>query len=398
MHKRINRDYKLDFYQNNTINTLSLQNYYFNIQLIEITDPAELDDIIFNQQNKLTLLLSGLTNYDETYTYKAKYVIKSSQNQYSSLEETKNEINTLCSNSSIILYYKDYDNISAGPQLLSLNKGTNSNSPEGVGGYIQKWQVWDQNIYGESHQVFFTYQITMKQSSDETTINNYIAQLPVINAGWEYQPYTLIQLVDNNKSSDLRFTFYKDNSEIIQQTFQLEYYGDDLIIGRYFIEHNRIVGRLGNLNETAEGFESFEGFDLTGRPFKLSDEPYNNVGDDRFLGIGASPAPIEVGYEASLNAPYIQVDWSLILPDVEQFKVVFCYYDSDLGADVECHDMIAFKRNGRTQSTKYYLTLNDTKTNDVWYFSNPNDLFITYECKNYGEDGDTTGRACKPKN
>lgn len=370
---------EMKFYSNRYINKFYLQKSTFSISLTQITDPDILDEIIENQNDKLTMFLSGLTSYDEVYSFKAKYVIKSSQNQNGFAEETKNEINTLVTNNGFAIYYQDYDNVSAGPQLQSLTVGTNANTPEGVGGYIQQWQIWDQDIYGESHQVFFAYQINMKQPQGTLTIDDYIAQLPVINAGWEYQPYTLIQLVDNNKSSDLKFTFYKDNSEVINQTLQVEYYGDDLIVNNNFVMHNRMIGTLRNLNYS---IEKFEGFDLTNREFVLFSEKYDNIGDDRFLGIGSSPAPFEIGFDPNENTSYIDLDWDAIFPEVEQFKIAYCYYDSERSADVNCYDMIAFKRNGRSGVVRYYLTLNDTKTNDVWYFSDPDDLFEVRECKN----------------
>lgn len=375
------------FYSSHHIYNLRIKTLIVNIQLVEITDEKELNRIVENQKNKLSLLLSGATQYDEVFNYIAKYVIKSSENQTGSIEETKNEINTLYTDKGFAIYYQDYDNVSAGPQLISLNLATSDDNPYAVGGYVQKWQLWNQDIYGEAHQVFFTYQISMKQSNNEETINNYIAQLPVINAGWEYQPYTLFQIVDNNKSEDLRFTFYKDISEILNQTLQVEYYGDDLLTGLNFVRHNKIIGQVTGLTPSNTGI-----INITGERFELKDDSYDFVDINNIVA-----GDISVDFDPVKNKSFIEFDWDLVPSEWEQIKIVFGTEDSETGEYSNCYDIIAFKRNNRTGIHKYYLTLNDTKTNDVWYFSDPNDLFETYECVNMGDEDDVNGRQCKPK-
>ena len=377
------------FYPNNNVISLSLTNHSFYIQLNEITDATEKTEIIRNQASKMLLLLSGATEYDDAYDYKAKYVIKSSQNQDNNLEETKNEINTLYTDTGFILYYQDYDNISAGPQLFSLSTATDSWNPYAAGGWVQKWQVWDQEIYGLSHQVFFTYNIIMKQPNGGSSIDDYIKQLPVINKGWEYQPYTLFQLVDNNKSSDLRFTFYKDISEILNQSLQIEYYGEDVIFSKFFIEHNRMIHKLeydfSDSNNMIFCLKLPEGFRLHDKPYDLDwNETLARVVDD---------TPV-IDVDPNNGLTYVEITW----PNHGEYMALSMGHRvGTFEGWTDIYDLIGFRRNGRTGTCRYYLTLNDTKTNDVWYFTNPDDLFTIYECANYGYNGDTTGRVCKPK-
>ena len=381
---------KLDFYPNRNF-ALSIRRHLSILRLNLITDEWKLQTIKQDNLVKSTLLLSGLEKYRSVYTYNPRYVIKSSINDNNAIEETKNEVNLLVGSKGFAINYQDYDNVSAGPMLLTLepSQATLVEIPEGVGGYIQKWQVWNQEIYGKSHQVFITYQINIKPGT--ANIDNYIAQLPVITSGWEYQPYTLFQIVDDNKSNDLNLTFYKDNAEIINQTLQIEYYSNpDIIIGQNFIQHSRLINKL-DFADTDE----IVCFDITGLKFKLQDLSYNTNLENYIPVIGVeydededafiNNPPYKIGYEESLSKPYIEIYWDQIPPSVLQIKFSlisnFSYLEND-NDEIEyycsdCRDLMAFKREKRTNSTRYYLTMNDSKTNDVWYFAQEDDLFIT---------------------
>ena len=85
---------------------------------------------------------------------------------------------------------------------------------------------------------------------------------------------------------------------------------------------------------------------------------------------------LKFNYDENLDLPYIQVDWTNAEEDNINQIMIAGYING------EYYNLLGIKRNGKTEITKYYLTLNDTKTNDVWYFKDENDLFETYECDN----------------
>ena len=327
------------------------------------------------------VLVSGVSNLP--VEYKFRYAIESSYNSLGEYEEVKNECSVLNSDNSIVINYQDYDNVSAGPCLNSLTLSTSVAEGAG-GGYVQKWQVWDYQRFGESHNITFAYDMKLKLG-DESNINDYIAQLPVINKGWIYKPYTILEVVDNNKLNSSSFTFYKDNAEVLNHTIQFEFYSDknEVLFSPYFIERNSLVNKMDKF-DTAD----WTVFDITDEKFEMNNSLNRTV---IFEGYGYG---IETGYDENLKLSFIQVNWEDINSEVEQ--IVISIVSEDL-----CRDMMAFKRNGRTENTKYYATLNDTKTNDVMYFSDPNDLFELYECENSEFDENTstlTNRKCKKKN
>lgn len=367
---------------NGTVESLKFSYKTISIYLEQIDQPSQ-------QVDKTKIFLSGLTSYDTTYdSFNLKYAIESSYNKFNLYEEVKNECSVLVNSNGFAVYYQDFDNVSAGPYLTSLDLTTNVMTGA-TGGYVQKWQVWNQDIYGVSHRISFAYNLVLKQSSSETTINEYISQLPVINKGWEYQPYNVFSVVDNNKGADDKLTFYKDNAEIINQTIQFEYYSNenDIIWSNNFINHCQLINRFAfddDVNLPLDVKDFFVTFDITDRPFKVRNDIYDNrrrPGYEPIPTVGMSPA-FAVDYDSDLKLPYVLVKWGEMRSDVEQILITVCNYDSTAIGYNNVRDMMAFKRNGRTENTRYYLSLNDTKTNDVWYFKSDEDLFETYECDN----------------
>lgn len=349
-------------------------------------------------------LISGMKLSDDYETI--KYIIKRSYNAENNLEEVKNECSLMVNNKGFSLYYQDYDNVSAGPYLTSLEvPGIDTGT-----GYLQKWQVWNQDLYGKSHEISFAYGLNLKLSSNESTINEYVSQLPIINLGWTYKQFTILQIVDNNKATDFNYTFYKDVAEVINQTIQFEFYSDtkDIEIGKFFVANNRFIGKMPRFTETKEVETTEENYEI--RPDSLMwiipkdgykmhvnnemyDIAYDDIQQDGYIfrcNTQNYNSYVEIGYDSIEKFPYIQINWATILSEfeglgsnVDEIKLAVGRYNTSVDVVYSSvRDLIIFRRNGRTENTKYYLSFNDTKTHKAWYFSNEDDLFETKECKN----------------
>ena len=357
-----NLSYKYIYYNDNA-KVKRLFTYLKNVYIC--LDKLTEKDVTKDNIDKV-VLLSGLVKHNQDKSF--KYVIKSSYNESNIYEEAKNECSMLVNNRGFSVHYQDYDNVSAGPYLTQL--GVDSS----VGGYLQKWQIWNQNNYNIAHSICFCYGMKLFNDLSQSDINASVAKLPIVTDNWIYRPYTLMQIVDNNKSQNLLYTFNKDNAEIINQTIQFEFYADknDIIFSKNLILNNILISKL-ELDDRS--IAKFRLFNITGKRFILEEGIYS---------INSNPlleADSFVNYDSSINMAYIEIPWEELDEDIEAVKITYCSHESGNSYN-GCQDFIAFKRNGRTTNTKYYVSLNDTKTNDVYYFQDREDLFETYECDN----------------
>lgn len=352
-------NYNIYYHSDRLIEDIHAQVVKFYIYLESLSEQTA-ENII---SSDYTVMLSGLKNNYDYYT-PFKYVITTSLNENDISEDVKNECSVLLDKNGFNIHYEDYDNVSGGIKLKSLYVDST------LGGYLQKWQIWKQDVYNKSHEVAFCYRIKFKSTLDSSGIEESVRNLPVLNRGWEYRPYTLLQIVDNNKSNSLAYTFEKDNAEVINQTVQFEYYADknDIIWSDEFIKNNRLVGKIELPSNSVYGFIIFWDDE-----FKLKENYDYSVGH-------LVTANQMIHYDSTLKMPYIEIPWTE--NSSECYKISFAYLDIPNNKYHIWKDFMAFKRNGRTTSTKYYLTLNDTKTNDVWYFTSEDDLFENKECAN----------------
>lgn len=346
----------------------------FYIYLEELAED-EIGEIIQQNLSENLLFLTGITMQNQNFRF--KYVIEKSVNDKGFAEEVRGESSLLTNKNGFAVYYQDYDNVSAGPYLFDLAPSPAGSGTPYAGGYVQKWQMWNQESFNKRHEVRFSYDLLLNLPDGTDTIDDYIKTLPIINRGWNYNEFTLLQLVDNNKILDYNYTFYKDNAEIINQTVQFEYYSDDgdVIWSENFINNNRMVNRFNKDNNGKIGL-----FLLSGK-FELSENPVHR---DNYVieNINAANSHVFIDYDVVLRKPFISIDWSYYGSSIFD-QIVISYYVSGQNGGYDCYDLMAFRKNGRkSDGTRYYLSLNDTKTTDVWYFKNDNDLFETWPCLN----------------
>ena len=103
--------------------------------------------------------------------------------------------------------------------------------------------------------------------------------------------------------------------------------------------------------------------------FEIKEDKYSHANQ---VSIGSI---MTVDYDTELQLPYVEIDWDAT--DSEVVKIVI----SDENKN-NIRDLLAFKRNKRTGKVKYYISMNDTKSNDVWAWYDEEDLPELGECEN----------------
>ena len=283
------------------------------------------DDIHIKNLDK-KLLVSGLENYIEN-PYKINYSYEKD-----GVKSYKNDVSVITAKNLIAFVYENYDNASAGQYLVSNEVDTN------LQGIAQQNYMYSDDYY-ISHEVGFINKFSIMNKDD-------VAKLPLIKE--DYQ--VIFNLVDNNKNSDLKRTFYKDNAEIINQTVQFIYYtdSDKVIWTNLFLENNKMVGR--------SNYKPNVVIDISGQEFKITDEIYNYLGDiickvDELLSsgalmIGANEIVINWEHELLLGKTQIKISSSVVRP-----RAIL----------KATRDFIAFKKGNETVQYLYY-GLQDSKT------------------------------------
>lgn len=152
------------------------------------------------------------------------------------VQSVKNEVSMIANDNSFALIYENYDNVSAGIQLVS------DEVDDRLGGVRQKWQIWEEDTFSEKHEIGF--------------LNNYdpfanwkdygLFLFPKNPFIIDYEKFISFKIVDDNKTtveSDLKRTFYKDGAEIINHTTQFVYYStsDKVKWTEYFISNNGLL-------------------------------------------------------------------------------------------------------------------------------------------------------------
>lgn len=319
-----------------------------------------------------SLLLTGVQNNDKILA--PRYELETSLNEEDDKETIRNEVSVLTADTILIFNYQNYDNVSAGVQI-SIKEwnaaGIVLNTPMYLEGIIQKWQVWNQTRYNRAHEVFYT--TSVEYTGDVIDYVSSLCKFPVLDDNWNFSDYIIFQYVDYNKSALIMQSgklYFKDNSEIINQTVEFNFYtnSDDILINENFVRYSKLSKKSNYIKR----------YITTGDKYELFKYSYSLSSKNRELI--TSQDVVELGYD---GFDYILVKWSLL--NVDSFIITL--YKEENGIQYSEGDIIAFKRDSslEREDIKYYLTLNDTKTVNVYHAIQSGDnseLFETYECSN----------------
>ena len=293
------------------------------------------------------------------------------------IQTIKNSVSLVSTDNSFAIIYEYMDNVGAGPYIADITNDAN------LGGIPQSWQIW-YDVYNIAHEVKFTnfidfYSQTTSfygSSSSVATQIKQIEQSPIVHEDYPYT--TIFAIVDNNKTSNGKRTFYKDYAERINHTIQFIYYAPnkDVLVGEDFISGAPVINRY------EHEFNAILCADL--EDFTLNKYPYDYVqsGNRRIIDRkewhqpGGSREDIPFGRGIiyfELNAgysgiPYFEVFWQTI--DFEIIPVIkLCHYDETANKLIDiavfrCIDPIY--NHWEEPFNRYYFMINDTKTDYVF--------------------------------
>lgn len=289
---------------------------------------------------------------------------------------TKNEVSIVTYDNGFALVYECYDNVSAGTYILDTSLAGNAKDEmdptKDLPGLVQKWQIWNEE-YNIAHEITFASSI-YGQKIESSDLADQSAMLPVVVTN--YYQYIWFDVVD--AQTEIQYTFYKDNAEIINHTIQFDFWTteNDIIWGENFMRTNNIVNRvdfrpnaiLWNVPQPSSVVDDFiikEEYDLTGTNRTIISSnvtDYVEVGNEVF----------NEGLATEYSVPYILVKWSSISSSYSTFIVAYAedsYVESGYTHQI-IHDFMGFKRptgDASNQDKKYYLSLSSFKSTKALY-------------------------------
>ena len=304
--------------------------------------------------------------------------------------KTKNDVSVIANKNTIGVIYEEYDNVGSGILIPNSSFDQSIDASDFlIGGIPQVWQIWDES-YNEKHivsfinsinlnDIFETYVEVTDGSKEEVKRKmNNILSLPIIQNPSLLTDKTVFSIVNNNKEINLdnldgrERIFYKDYSEQVNHTIQFIYYTEskNILFGEEFL-------KLGN-----DFYGNF--VDLTNKEFKLEPDQYlREFFDGRTVNVSTFLRIVANG----TSNPYIEVNWdSEVLQGVTQFKLAKAFLTPHPKND-RFLDYLAIRKNGDEAIQKFYITLNDTKSDYVLTDKN-GVLYRAYKVKTY-KDGDT---------
>lgn len=351
------------------------------------------DDHVLWSDNKFEgLLLSGLSDSyidenNQTINFpidlNITYVVRKSKNIDNQNESTKEEISLPTYKNGFAIVFEEFDNVSAGLYLSQADIPGVATRP--LSGIEQIWQRWNMDVYKEKQELTFVYRIMTFGLADDTVSS--MIKYPILdNNKVNYESFSLFKIVDDKETTE--YTYNKDISEILNQTVQFYFYNNNdeieftqvmfrncVLVNQSQIKPDRLF--LTFASETISEDKTIAVSGLYRYRLEMPDF------EDYF----------RIGYDANINKWYIDIDWEDFIVYYDEYdgrekpasfdKIILSKYIGQTTSTPRRYnftDYISFKR--REVNTRYYLTLNNTKTNDVWYFSDEDDLFETRECDN----------------
>lgn len=366
--------------ENQTVYALLSKNYKYNgsnsVVFGNLANPKKyhidlLSQFDLNNKNKLS------------YGYEHNWFIYANNDRIDRTGAFKSEMSIVTFKKNIALNFQQYDNTSFGIAIVNNNR-YNSEKIQALGGLPQGWFL---NAGAED----FTTTVGFTSSTEnwyggihpsENDAKSYLEKIqnspyltPFKNIPYE-DVDTLITIYDTN---NYKKYYFKDQSEIINQTLQITYYSDDVKLGDRFTDaicwkrnENNMI-KIDNNYYTIMVSHTTHPFSNEARDYDEEEETFINLSEVITVGHDDNNVYIDVNFRKG------DIDG---LKSTVRVSLVDNYNDKVID--------IAEFTGGRLLTTRYYLTLNDTKTNKVYDMSG--DIpYLTYEV----ETGNNTSNLIK---
>lgn len=328
----------------NKVIFVSIDDYYFNG-----------DDNIwvgsqyyYNDHNELSMFLSGALKKSDTQNNLIYFMF--SQDTLGQIP-FKNELSSIVAKNILAFNYQDIDNASAGTYIKVLTAQN--------GGLPQSWLMFPMSYY-TTKQIGLIGQVDFVSTKpyfvDASTVDNELEKvyheprvpLSVFNPPRNETPN--IWLVDKNTGS-FGYTDYKDYGEIMNRTLEFVFYttSPDIEWRQKFIElcefyDYETLNTNNRMILSATDIEMSDNAKLTTSVNVLA---YN----ENYISLDTS----------NTKAPCIRVHWGAIDAQYNYIEVINI-------SESNYYDVIKFHRPKTTtiSDTKYYVSLNDNKTNKIY--------------------------------
>lgn len=328
----------------NKVIFVSIDDYYFNG-----------DDNIwvgsqyyYNDHNELSMFLSGALKKSDTQNNLIYFMF--SQDTLGQIP-FKNELSSIVAKNILVFNYQDIDNASAGTYIKVLTAQN--------GGLPQSWLMFPMSYY-TTKQIGLIGQVDFVSTKpyfvDASAVDNELEKvyheprvpLSVFNPPRNETPN--IWLVDKNTGS-FGYTDYKDYGEIMNRTLEFVFYttSPDIEWRQKFIElcefyDYETLNTNNRMILSATDIEMSDNAKLTTSVNVLA---YN----ENYISLDTS----------NTKAPCIRVHWGAIDAQYNYIEVINV-------SENNYYDVIKFHRPKTTtiSDTKYYVSLNDNKTNKIY--------------------------------
>ena len=294
----------------------------------------------------------------------------------------KNEISTITNVNGFAIIYKDFDNASPGV-WLSPNGTNNLNGTTKIAGVPQGWYLFSDNFHNQQ-QIFYTFysvlskpDIFLRYSDEAYSYAAHMLPKDKVTTKEFYKnssrtDFVAFTLCDYNwlEFDDTYLTTYKDRAEQIQRTLQFNYYttskyirfSESFIKNNSFIHNTNFSFMSGLIYENVDDFKNGNWFLENGDRIGLRTSLQNNL--NNFI-------TIKQVLINGKNMPCIEVDWDGIESKFgSNISIVdiIGVHPRVPGAPTgifTANDIIAFKKPEEGGVQRYFVTLNDTKTDYV---------------------------------
>ena len=316
------------------------------------------NEILDNEENDLTYISKAFLNLaddtEETFTY--RYAIKT-QTEGQTTDGYKNDLSVIFYDNNIVLSSRDFDSVSEGIKLSDARQSTDTL----VNGYLQEWIIRDDNVYKNGSVIWFTNYVLYKNNyvyDNESEINDAVErsfELPHLT----FSPYFMRE---NNKYSTIEVSYngylysipnyFKSQDEVLSETIQFEYYSDN-----DFIEVAPLIHKISMLNTSQK-----EVYCIYNTTQKLNKD----------LQESSQYIPVNSIITRENDGSYT-INW--ISSNINSIEIRLL--DHEENGIFYGYSILRIKRD---LGTKLYVSLNDTKTTDVYSLGDDDLLNLNYEC------------------
>lgn len=342
-------------------------------------------EIANGDETRLTYINKAFLNLEDVQDAQMpfNYALKNPQEIVvgNNLHFYKNDLSVLFFDKNIALVYKDFDSVSAGIKITDASARIGEDAGELLEGYLQQWIMRNEINYNDYNSTFYTNlslynkigdinYIYPNESAIDTAVENsfnmpefYINTSELIVDG-----VNTMLLGETNQESITQITgklYYKSQDEVLSDTLQFEYYTDN-----ENLEIAPEIHKLSFLNTNEK--ELYVVYNTTQ---ELNGQLQESTS---FIPAGSV-----------ITRGLLKDLWSITWASVGITSIEIRILDHEESGVYYGYSLLRIKR---AFGNKLYVSLNDTKTSDIYSF-NQNGLLEL----NYTTDKTTTARNCVVK-